>query len=65
MITLKIKCYTKEEVRLLQKMLRFNIVTVQRTHCHTTCERCDIRHLCVDLQSAELFAEDVLNGGQG
>lgn len=60
MVTLKIKPYSNFEVEILQKMLADNIVHLQASHCHTVCECCPVHHVCIDLQSAELFARDIL-----
>ena len=61
MITLKIKPYNEKEAHMLKRVLSQSIVFVKDLYCYRACEDCPVRHLCIDLQSAELYAEDVLN----
>lgn len=65
MVTLKIKPYSSFEVEILQKMLADNIINLQSAYCHNVCERCEVRHVCIDLQSAELFARDTIESRRG
>lgn len=65
MVTLKIKPYSRFEVEILQKMLADNIIHLQSTYCHNVCECCEVRHVCIDLQSAELFARDTIESRRG
>ena len=60
MITLKIKPYSKFEVEVLHNLLADSLAHLQANHCENTCDDCPVNHVCVDLQSAELFARDTV-----
>lgn len=65
MLTLKIKPYNKCEVENLAKLLGECILTLQDKYCNNDCNSCPVHHLCVDLQSAELFAWDTTESRRG
>ena len=59
MITLKLATYSQEEANKLAELL----VSMQPTlheYCveYRTCNECPIRHLCVDVSQATLYAEE-------
>lgn len=65
MITLKLRSYSKKEIGYLDNMFRRLIVEIMEGPCHDNCEDCDLRHLCIDLQSAQLYANDTFSSRQG
>lgn len=58
MITLKIKPYNKLESCVLHNALVQELEELQKQYCIKACVACPVRHLCIDLQSATLYAED-------
>lgn len=65
MITLKLGAYSATEIDTIDDMLMRFINEVKSTNCRGNCHTCDLRHLCIDLQSAQLYASDKLNSRQG
>ena len=59
MITLKLATYSKKEATKLAELLE----TLQKElhhNCtvHPNCKGCDIRHLCMDIAQATMYAEE-------
>ena len=65
MITLKLRSYSKSEIAFLDNMLTRLIGEIMKGPCHGNCKDCNIRHLCIDLQSAQLYADDTYASRQG
>lgn len=65
MITLKLRAYSATEIDTLDDMLTRLIGEIMEGPCHNNCKDCNLRHLCIDLQSAQLYASDTLTNRQG
>lgn len=65
MITLKLRSYSAHEIDILDDMLTQLIKQLKQGFCHSSCKDCNFRHLCIDLQSAQLYSSDTLNNRQG
>lgn len=65
MITLKLRTYSAHEIDILDDMLCGLIHEIKQGFCHNSCKDCNFRHLCVDLQSAQLYSSDTLTNRQG
>ena len=59
MITLKLTNYSQKEVDLLTEVL-YSIQPKLHKHCcpPRPCRECPIRHICMDITQAALYAEE-------
>lgn len=64
MLTVKCKTYTTEELNLLYCVLNDGIVKLHSMNCNHDCQNCTCKRLCIDLQSATLFVDDVIKAGR-
>ena len=65
MITLKLRAYSAHEIDILDDMLTQLIRQLKQGFCHSNCKDCNFRHLCIDLQPAQLYSSDTLTNRQG
>ena len=65
MITLKLRAYSLDEIDTLADLLEQLVEKIEHEACHHNCKSCDLRHLCIDLQSAQLYSSDMLVSRQG
>lgn len=59
MITLKLNSYSQKEVNKLAELLNtLQPHLHQSCTSHDDCKNCDIRHLCLDIAQATMYAEE-------
>lgn len=58
MITLKCRSYTKKELDMLEDVLNNGLAMLQSVDCDGKCPLCEYRHVCIDIQSAIIYAQD-------
>lgn len=65
MITLKVVPYSTGELEILNKILTDNINYFRKACKGGDCTTCNLRHLCIDMQNAQIYITDKLNSRQG
>ena len=59
MITLKLNSYSQKEVDKLAELLNTLQLPLHNSCAsHDSCKNCEIRHLCLDIAQATMYAEE-------
>ena len=65
MITLKIRAYTKEQLKMLYDVLGEGVAMITSINCAGDCRNCEYNHPCHDLEKAQEFLAKELQSRQG
>ena len=65
MITLKVKAYTEEELRMMSDVLGEGVAMITSINCTGDCRNCEYRRPCHDLEEAQEFLAKELESRQG
>lgn len=59
MITIRCNHYNDKEVYMLFKLLRTSESEFLAENCMETCDNCEYKHLCYDLEKARRYMRDL------